>query len=206
MEITVTLEGQAVNEKAILAVQDWIRVERIPGAQVTRLSPPPKEGELGASFQPVLYVGLQTAKAVVRLAKSLHSFFLATRPKYKIKVEFGPKDRRVSFELVAEQLADLNALIAHVTSLIQDLGGNDVAARASATAQQHEQPTKATGSESAVASPSKPKTKKPGGRPTTPTSESREQTQTEPPDSEETEGPSSKPKAKKSPRKRTKKP
>jgi hypothetical protein len=114
--VSIMLEGDEANEQSLRALQDWLRRERLPGLQVERPAAPPPEGAMGVTLTAILSVVLGSA-SVVQLAKSVHTWMTARRPKLKAVIVVGKK--RV--ELVGENVQDWNSLLEHIKSVLEAL-------------------------------------------------------------------------------------
>ncbi len=116
MELDLGLEGQDATEQTLYSLQDWLKQEKIKGLRIETKSSPPKTGQMGADFIPILTAFL-TSAAVVELVKSIHVWIQATRPKIKIKIQI-PVDKTI--EVDASNLPDTQALVDQVMAMLDE--------------------------------------------------------------------------------------
>jgi hypothetical protein len=112
--VSVVLDGPDANEASVRAAQDWIVRERLPGLRVERETAPPPEEAMGVTVASVLSVVLGSA-SVVQLAKSLHTWLIARRPKLKATIMVGKK----KIQLEGENIQDWNSLLDHIKSVLE---------------------------------------------------------------------------------------
>src|SRR5262249_28068357 len=115
--VPVLLEGPAANLSSLQAVQDWLRKERLAGLAVERKSSLPPEHAMGGGIETALAAIAKSAKTVLGVLKSLHTYLTATRPKLKIVMVVG--DSRV--ELDGQNLTDLQPITDHVRTVLREL-------------------------------------------------------------------------------------
>ena len=117
MHIDLELKGADADENTTLALQDWIRRERVKGLQVERAASPAKEGQMGVDPVTILSVVLG-AKAVVELVKSIHVWIEARKPKLKLKLDIGGS----VLEIDAANLPDQQVLVEQALELVERSG------------------------------------------------------------------------------------
>lgn len=114
--VSVLFEGADATDSATQAAQHWIVRERLPGLRIERSPTPPEEGAMGCTAATILTVILGSA-SIVELAKSLHNWLIARRPKLKVSIVVGKKS--VQFE--GENLPDWCSVLEQVTSAVKEI-------------------------------------------------------------------------------------
>ena len=103
MDFDIELTGTEANDPTVLSLQDWLKNERVTGMQVERKFNSPQTAEMGADPLTILSVVL-AAPAVVELAKSVHTWIKARKP--KVKVKFKCKGNEIDVD--AENVPEIN--------------------------------------------------------------------------------------------------
>ena len=112
MDIELGLEGSQATEATVLALQDWVRRERIAGLRVQRKRQPHREGEMGVDPGTMLSIVLGSG-AVIELVKCIHTWLQERKPKCKIRL----KTADYELEIDAENLPDQQTLVQRVVTL-----------------------------------------------------------------------------------------
>lgn len=114
LSVRIELAEAQIPEDEILALDDWLRLARVPSLRAVRETSPIRSGEMGMELLPILTVVLSST-VLAELVRTLHGWLTSRRR--KVAIELEREGRRIRLE--SESGESVEALLARVETLFR---------------------------------------------------------------------------------------